>query len=205
MRKFSLSLASHVALKTQHSVDHDRKPKRNCPAAIPFRVCSHYRPREATRSLSEHEGAFRNATTLCETQSNEKMSERSVSFVVEGRPVGKERPRFSRRKGRVYTPTKSKAYEIKVGLRGKEAMQRSRSEGGWPLPPFAVVIDIVWQDDRRPDVDNVAKSVLDGLNGIAWKDDKQVTCCTVRSAGYDRARPRITVTIASDTPTHEAN
>ena len=27
---------------------------------------------------------------------------------------------------------------------------------------------------QRPDVDNLIKTVLDGLNGIAWKDDAQV-------------------------------
>lgn len=28
--------------------------------------------------------------------------------------------------------------------------------------------------DRRPDVDNLAKAVMDALKGIAWKDDAQV-------------------------------
>lgn len=27
---------------------------------------------------------------------------------------------------------------------------------------------------KRPDVDNMAKAVLDALNGIAWEDDSQI-------------------------------
>lgn len=27
---------------------------------------------------------------------------------------------------------------------------------------------------RKPDIDNIAKSVLDGLNGVAYEDDRQV-------------------------------
>ncbi len=42
----------------------------------------------------------------------------------------------------------------------------------------AVVLDIYVR--RRMDVDNVAKSVLDGLNGIAYEDDDQVVELLVR-------------------------
>lgn len=28
--------------------------------------------------------------------------------------------------------------------------------------------------DKRPDLDNLAKAILDGLNGVAFKDDGQV-------------------------------
>jgi Holliday junction resolvase RusA-like endonuclease len=27
---------------------------------------------------------------------------------------------------------------------------------------------------KKPDIDNIAKIILDGLNGIAWDDDKQI-------------------------------
>jgi Holliday junction resolvase RusA-like endonuclease len=27
---------------------------------------------------------------------------------------------------------------------------------------------------KKPDIDNLAKSVLDGMNGIVWRDDSQI-------------------------------
>ncbi len=35
-------------------------------------------------------------------------------------------------------------------------------------------------DTYKPDADNISKLVLDALNGIAWKDDSQVTVLTVK-------------------------
>ena len=40
---------------------------------------------------------------------------------------------------------------------------------------------------RKPDADNVAKSVLDALNGVAWLDDAQVTHLSVRKLERRRA------------------
>lgn len=37
----------------------------------------------------------------------------------------------------------------------------------------------IWRDNG-PDVDNVAKAVLDACNGILWDDDRQVVCLTVK-------------------------
>ena len=33
--------------------------------------------------------------------------------------------------------------------------------------------------DKKPDVDNIAKAVLDALNGIAYDDDKQITSLVI--------------------------
>lgn len=33
---------------------------------------------------------------------------------------------------------------------------------------------------KRPDVDNLVKAVLDGLNGVAWEDDSQITTLNIR-------------------------
>lgn len=46
----------------------------------------------------------------------------------------------------------------------------------------------------KPDTDNIAKSILDSLNGIAYKDDKQVTRLTVEKR-YDE-QPSVSVWIS---------
>ncbi len=95
-------------------------------------------------------------------------------ITIPGRPVPKGRPRLGVR-GRtayVYTPPETREYERLVGLVAKSAGCRP-VEG-----PVSVELDIFTQ--RRMDVDNVAKSVLDGLNGVAYEDDNQVVELLVR-------------------------
>lgn len=116
-----------------------------------------------------------------------------ISFRVEGAPQGKARPRFS--KSRVYTPSKTKAYEYEIGYACKEAMIKSNqkmieSDGAkviikafYAIPKrFKNTVYVLCGDIKptaKPDVDNIAKVILDAVNGVAYKDDKQVTDLTV--------------------------
>ena len=45
----------------------------------------------------------------------------------------------------------------------------------------------------KPDTDNIAKSILDSLNGIAYKDDKQIIRLTVEK--WYAEVPNVTVEI----------
>lgn len=97
------------------------------------------------------------------------MTER-VMFVVPGRPHGKRRPRVTMRgrKAIVYTPRESREYEQRVAWEAKAA-------GARPVDgPVGVRIICVTSRRNRPDLDNAAKSILDGLNGVAYADDSQV-------------------------------
>jgi Holliday junction resolvase RusA-like endonuclease len=109
-----------------------------------------------------------------------------VEFTIKGEPRGKGRPRFTRT-GRVYTPSETTNYESLVAL-----SYRSKAKGykfaspvrvtvkAYHKPPKKskkVVEDMLnWRilPTKKPDVDNIAKIVLDGLNGVAWEDDTQV-------------------------------
>ena len=107
-------------------------------------------------------------------------------FSVEGDPVGKQRPRFS--KGHTYTPKKSVDYEKQIADKAQSAMGTTE-----PLEtPVAVYIYINHtipasyskkrkeacldrlERPKKPDLDNTAKSFLDAMNGIVYKDDVQV-------------------------------
>jgi len=89
-------------------------------------------------------------------------------FTVPGRPVPKGRPRFTKHGG-VYTPKRTKEYEELVGW-SYRTVQKSRYDG-----LVEVSIRLIYRSKKRlPDIDNVAKSILDGLNGAAWDDDKCV-------------------------------
>jgi Holliday junction resolvase RusA-like endonuclease len=102
------------------------------------------------------------------------------SFTVNRRPKAKGRPR-STKTGHVYTPATTREYETAV----KDAY---KSSGGPKfLGPVNVNISVYKDhvdvtikdiDDNgcklRGDLDNYIKSILDGLNKVAYLDDKQV-------------------------------
>lgn len=91
-----------------------------------------------------------------------------IEFVVPGRPVPKGRPRLGvrGRKAYVYTPPKTREYERLVGWAAKSAGCRP-VEG-----PVSVTLSVYAKG--RLDADNIAKSILDSLNGVAYEDDDQV-------------------------------
>ena len=90
-----------------------------------------------------------------------------ISFFVPGHPVGKERPRLGKG-GNVYTPSKTKDWEHMVGLIANEHFRDSIFEDEVGVALFFFL------KGKRGDIDNLAKSVLDGLQGIAYKNDSQV-------------------------------
>lgn len=136
-----------------------------------------------------------------------------IAFTVYGTAVPKQRPRISGR--RAYTPKRTKDYEERV----RDAF-RSSYHGFFPVYgadiPVRVCISIFqeipksWSKKKRQqaengeivplthngDIDNIAKSILDALNGYAYLDDCQVTTLIVTKE-YD-AQPQAIVTLRED-------
>ena len=115
-----------------------------------------------------------------------------MKFTVPGDPKPQGRPRFFRRGAFVgtYDPKDSASFKQKVGFYAVEAGM-TLSDG-----PLALSAKFYIKrpknrcrskDDRgaivcskRPDLDNLVKAILDGLNGIAFKDDGQVCVMELR-------------------------
>lgn len=147
------------------------------------------------------------------------MSSEIISFTVPGLPVPKGRPRFMVRGklARVYTPDKTARYEKLVGTYGVTAMG-----GRYPLRnPFIICMRFVlpvpqsWPKARRiaalagacpmmskPDLDNLAKTVLDGLNGIVYADDCQIIEMSLTKSYGDNACTQVTLFKLEEGGTH---
>ena len=112
-----------------------------------------------------------------------------MQFIVKGRPQGKKRPRFSRVSHTVYTPRETTNYETQIAMAFKAGGGRCIPAGQcvavsvtafFPVPQSysrgkrKACIDGAILPDKKPDIDNVLKVVLDALNGLAYDDDKQV-------------------------------
>lgn len=139
--------------------------------------------------------------------------ERVVSFTVDGRPVPKGRPRVTRHG--TYTPKSTQIFESAIRAAWLERGEKPFADGealdvmvnayfsipsgtpkrkrdGLHLTPYL----------KRGDIDNIIKSVLDALNGIAYKDDSAVFSVYGRKI-YTDGEPFTAVTIRSVEVDHE--
>ena len=86
-------------------------------------------------------------------------------FTVPGRPVPKARPRVM---GTVtFTPHRTRDHERLIWAHAVKAHVK-------PMPGPVELHCVFHVADMRADVDNLAKTVLDALNGTAYADDRQV-------------------------------
>ena len=91
-----------------------------------------------------------------------------IDFIVEGKPVGKERPRVGTRG--TYTPQATADYEAKVAWAAKARHPGLRPKAG----AWCLAVTAVFGDNRRRDLDNVVKTVMDALEGVVWVNDSSV-------------------------------
>jgi len=121
-----------------------------------------------------------------------------IDIIIYGKPVGKARPRFGRSKNGgvvTYTPRETKNYEQAVATLAQCAMLgKDMLEG-----PVKVTIAAYFEHKSktgyhisRPDLDNIVKAILDGLNGVVFSDDA-VVACLVASKSYGEERVEVTV------------
>ena len=104
---------------------------------------------------------------------------------------GKSRPRFARQGTfvKTYTDAKTLTYEKSIQTYAKQAMGSTSPligavaaylHIGIPIPPSyskarqKACIEGLERPTKKPDIDNIVKAVLDGMNGIVYLDDKQV-------------------------------
>lgn len=138
----------------------------------------------------------------------------TLKFTVLGDPQGKGRPRFYR--GRAVTPKKTRNYEALVKYTAQHAVDHMVQK-----PDFAASCEVTihayfaipqsYTKKKRaqieesgpwlvrpgkPDLDNIVKSVLDGMNGIVFRDDVQVVALRARKEWCpDDEQPRVDIKI----------
>lgn len=158
-------------------------------------------------------------------------SSHQLSFTVIGDPQGKARPRFSRagKSVRTYTPTTTQKYEelvryCAVSARQKEKVKPISADMSISIKAYFKVptsyskkrkhncLVGIERPSKKPDSDNIAKIVLDGLNpkvkrsktlhkmvclqqGL-YLDDKQVVSLSVEK--WYAEEPRVVITALWD-------
>ena len=122
---------------------------------------------------------------------------RTETILIEGEPVAKGRPRVRKYKGKswAYTPEKTRNYERAIVKAWNNQEQFTGA--------LKVKIEAYMQAPQKPktdrptkapDADNIAKTILDGLNKVAWEDDKQIVDLHVEK--FWSSSPYVKVTIS---------
>lgn len=121
--------------------------------------------------------------------------------------VGKQRPMTDYRNHRTYTPQKTLKAERAIRAAFREAYGEAFAYFDGPVEmriattrPLAKSNPKYWEgraDTGKPDWDNMGKLICDALNGVAFKDDSQVTVGAVakRSRTAYGTEPRIDIYI----------
>jgi Holliday junction resolvase RusA-like endonuclease len=122
------------------------------------------------------------------------------TFYIPGMPGSKGRPRATKT-GQMYTPKKTTEYENYVRERYLTTCPDCYLKGQikatiiafYPIPKNMpkykrrLIDEDVLRPTRRPDLDNIAKIILDSLNKIAYDDDSQVVTLEIRKFYGDKA------------------
>ena len=110
-----------------------------------------------------------------------------IKINIPGKPVPKQGAKFN--KSHAYIPSNVKAYERKVrqqaiiAMMSKPVIKGSVSVSitiyrstlaGFSKKRYEAALRGEYRPVTRPDVDNVAKNILDALKGTIFKDDAQV-------------------------------
>lgn len=136
-------------------------------------------------------------------------------FTVPGDPVPWGRAGVDTRggKARHYTPTKTLNFELAVRVAAQNAgvlpiegpvKLTILTEWAWPKSKERKTKPRNWEwRGSGPDADNVAKAVMDALNGIAYKDDRQVAKLIVTKTRPVQGMPSQTLVYIEPLPPPE--
>ncbi|BBN97479.1 RusA family crossover junction endodeoxyribonuclease [Sporolactobacillus terrae] len=133
-----------------------------------------------------------------------------IEFTIYGEPIAQGRPRFARRGKftQAYDPPDSREYKKYVKLLASQNKPHTPIEGPVELKLLiyrpllksmskkkkAAAVAGTLRPIKKPDVDNVAKGIMDAMTGIIWQDDKQVVSLQVSKFYSEQPRVEVQVT-----------
>lgn len=137
-----------------------------------------------------------------------EIERRKIAFIVAGEPKGKERPRFCHN-GQIYTPKQTTTYEQQIifdyykqcgNVKFDENSQLELFvKAYYKIPKSAskkkrmAMLSEEIRPTKKPDGDNILKAVADALNGVCYKDDKNIVKMSIEKFYSDV--PRIEVVV----------
>ncbi|MBR0061463.1 MAG: RusA family crossover junction endodeoxyribonuclease [Selenomonadaceae bacterium] len=110
-----------------------------------------------------------------------------INFKIDADPIPAARPRFGN--GRTYQPSRNREFRDEVQRAAVVAMHGHEPMTGEICASLKLYRRFKPTARNFGDADNHAKAILDGLNGICYRDDAQIVKLTVEKR-TDKTSPR---------------
>lgn len=131
-------------------------------------------------------------------------------LVISGEVVPQQRPRATSIGGftRVYDPPKCSQFRMLVRMEAERVWKKAENAEtmfevhiffylsipkATSLKKRIKMLNGVILPTKKPDLDNAAKGVLDGLTHLYWKDDSQIVNLLLHKAYSDRPRTEVVI------------
>ena len=137
-----------------------------------------------------------------------------LRFTVPGEPCAQGRPRFTTAGGyvRAYDPAKSRNYKAFVKYIATHEAQKQ----DWKYTELPLAVSVaaylpiaaskskkfkaaalagIELPTKKPDVDNIFKTVTDAMSGILYKDDKQIVQAEIKKMFAEEPRLEIMLNV----------
>jgi len=144
------------------------------------------------------------------------MDNHNYFFVVSGEPFGKKRPRARVIAGHasIHNDPANENYELKVINAFRQAYPNLTNELGFGEDDYLQATIVAYysipkafskkkrelalnqaiRPTKKPDVDNIAKSIQDALNKVLYRDDSQIVLLIVGKRYADVPRVEVSIT-----------
>ena len=113
-----------------------------------------------------------------------------IHLLIKGKLISKDNEKVFNKYGRPFTSKRFKDWASDVKGQAKEQYTgQPRTE------KLSVTIYHYFPDDRRCDIGNAPKGLLDALTGIVWLDDKQIYHLDQMIMNNDKINPRTKIVV----------
>lgn len=138
-----------------------------------------------------------------------------MKLVINEPPIPQSRPRFNSQNKRAYEKSNIKVYKQRISYAARKEFKKQierdipleiNMKFYMPIPQYLSKVKKnrltlekeVKYVTKKPDLDNLLKAILDGLNGIAYFDDGQVVKLSVEKVYSFNPRTEIEIKVIEE-------